>query len=68
MTEMRKIYDENFHPMGYYKERGETLSPEEYYLVAGSFVISEGKLLVTQRAEGKEFAHKWEPAARSFNS
>lgn len=60
MSEMRRIYDENFNYQGYMKERSEPLAPEEYYVVAGVMVVSRGKLLVTKRAAGKTFEHQWE--------
>ena len=60
MSEMRRIYDENFNYQGYMKERSEPLAPEEYYVVAGVMVVSRGKLLITKRAAGKTFEHQWE--------
>ena len=60
MSEMRRIYDENFNYQGYMKERSQPLAPEEYYVVAGVMVVSRGKLLITKRAAGKTFEHKWE--------
>ena len=58
--ELRRIYDEDFHYLGYLKDRKEVLEPTEYFVVSGVMVISRGKLLVTKRAKNKTFAHQWE--------
>ncbi|MDD7362902.1 MAG: NUDIX domain-containing protein [Firmicutes bacterium] len=58
--EMRRIYDEDFNYQGYMKDRAKRLDPWEYIVVAGVMVISDGKLLITRRATGKTFEHRWE--------
>ena len=58
--ELRRIYDENFEYCGYLKDRAVPLEADEYVLVAGVILFSEGKFLATKRAENKEYPHKWE--------
>lgn len=60
MGELRKIYDKDYHYLGYKKDRDLALESQEYVLVTGVFLIHRGRLLVTRRAQGKTYAHKWE--------
>ncbi|MDO5302107.1 MAG: NUDIX domain-containing protein [Tissierellia bacterium] len=58
--EERKIYSRSFQDLGYLKPRSAALMEGEYYRVAGVFTFCGGKLLITQRATGKSYAHRWE--------
>lgn len=61
MKEMWDLYDRNRKMLARKAERGSKLSDDEYHLVSNAWIRnSEGKFLISQRAEWKAHPLMWE--------
>lgn len=60
MAEYWDIYDANRQPSGRLHRRGVRLKDGDYHIISEAWLVSCGKLLVTQRHPDKNFGRLWE--------
>lgn len=60
MAEYWDIYDEYRNPTGRLHKRGMRLKHGDYHIISEAWLISKGRLLVTQRHPDKNFGRLWE--------
>ena len=60
MVELWDVYDKDRKPVGRLHRRGVRLKPGEYHIICEAWIVSHGKLLVTQRHPDKNFGCLWE--------
>lgn len=62
MSELFDIYDKNRQLTGKFKERGSSLTDEEYRVVVQVWIKnSMGQWLISKRSKNKSYPLKWEP-------
>ena len=60
MAEYWDVYDKDRNPVGRTHRRGVKLKAGDYHIICEAWLVSRGKLLVTQRHHDKNYGCMWE--------